>query len=250
MPICTKRGNQEMILQADVKGLEIAVAAWLAQDQTLIQELHDKVDIHGENQKAFGLPTRLIAKVLGFRILYGGSAYAFAQDPAFKEVSTDKKYWQKAIDAYYKKYHGIEKWHRNLVYEATTTGRVLCPTGRFFPFKPEFKNGEMQWHVQAIKNYPVQGTGADLVSLARVEFYRMLRITKLNVKPVATVHDSIVVDCHPSEIQKCAKLLQVSIERIPALFKRRFGSDVNVPFTSEITAGPNFKDLNEIEITI
>ena len=51
-----------MIIQADVKGLEVVVAAWLSQDPVLIHELKSGIDIHGENQKAFNLPERVIAK--------------------------------------------------------------------------------------------------------------------------------------------------------------------------------------------
>lgn len=56
-----------MIINCDVKSLEIVVAAWLSQDPVLIQELNDGVDIHGRNQEAFGLPERVIAKILVFR---------------------------------------------------------------------------------------------------------------------------------------------------------------------------------------
>ena len=56
-----------MIFQADVTGLEILCAAYLSRDEVLIQELKDAVDIHARNQEAFGLPSRLIAKVLVFR---------------------------------------------------------------------------------------------------------------------------------------------------------------------------------------
>lgn len=56
-----------MIVQCDVKGLEVVCAAWLSQDKVLYNELNTNVDIHQANQDAFGLPNRLVAKILKFR---------------------------------------------------------------------------------------------------------------------------------------------------------------------------------------
>lgn len=55
------------LVNADVKSLEIAVAADLSDDIVLKQELWDKADIHENNRQAFKLPSRLIAKVFVFR---------------------------------------------------------------------------------------------------------------------------------------------------------------------------------------
>ena len=229
-----------MIVNADIKGLEVAVAAYLSQDKVLLKELWDKIDIHSINQERFGLPTRLVAKTLKFRILYGGGAYAFARDPEFKETSTKVPFWEKVIDEYYAKYTGIKQWHSKLVYEASTTGKVTCPTGRYFKFS---KNSRDEWPVTQIKNYPVQGTGADLVSIARVEFYRLIKERKIDCLPIATVHDSIVVDCPASSVHEIRLALQEAIEAVPRLYEERFGLTLNVPITSEITMGHNFADL-------
>lgn len=72
-----------MLIQCDAAALEIRVAAFLSQDKVLIQEIKDGVDLHTDNQQRFGLPSRLIAKILNFRILYGGNEFSFANDPEF-----------------------------------------------------------------------------------------------------------------------------------------------------------------------
>jgi DNA polymerase I-like protein with 3'-5' exonuclease and polymerase domains len=56
-----------MLVAGDVKGLEIVCAAELSKDPVLCKEIIDKEDIHGNNQKAFGLPSRLISKIFKFR---------------------------------------------------------------------------------------------------------------------------------------------------------------------------------------
>jgi len=57
-----------MICNSDAKGLETYCGAYLSHDRIMMEELRSGVDMHGANQEAFGLPSRLIAKVLIFRI--------------------------------------------------------------------------------------------------------------------------------------------------------------------------------------
>jgi DNA polymerase I-like protein with 3'-5' exonuclease and polymerase domains len=61
-----------MIVNADVKGLEVVAAAQLSGDKTLQQEILDKVDIHDTNRVVFSLGEgkvgRLIAKIFKFRL--------------------------------------------------------------------------------------------------------------------------------------------------------------------------------------
>jgi DNA polymerase-1 len=235
-----------MIIQADIKGLEVVVAAYLSQDEVLCKEIVNGVDIHEENRKRFGFPTRLIAKTFKFRLIYGGSAWAYALDPEFNFISKKPEYWQGIIDEYYKKYAGLQCWHRYLMHEATSTGKVVCPTGRYFSFKQYQKKGEWVWPRTTILNYPVQGTGADLVSLARVEFFKRFKGEKLNGYLVSSVHDSLLVDVPGEVAGRTAELLFESVEAIPRLFEERFGVAFNLPVTAEVSRGPNHKDLKEV----
>ena len=96
-----------MIVNGDVKSLEIVVAADLSRDKVLSDEILGKQDIHENNRVAFNLPSRHIAKIFVFKLLYGASSYGFANDPDFFEVSKSESFWQEVIDNYYKKYYGI-----------------------------------------------------------------------------------------------------------------------------------------------
>ena len=61
-----------MLINADVKSLEVVVAAELSGDKILKQEIIERVDIHERNRDRFklgeGKPGRLVAKILKFRI--------------------------------------------------------------------------------------------------------------------------------------------------------------------------------------
>ena len=56
-----------MLIQADFSGLELRVAADLAKDKVMMEELINGVDLHEDNRVRFGLEQRVTAKILVFR---------------------------------------------------------------------------------------------------------------------------------------------------------------------------------------
>jgi len=56
-----------MLLQTDASQLEWRTALELSKDWTGINEIIGGEDTHAKNQEAFGLPSRLIAKIFLFR---------------------------------------------------------------------------------------------------------------------------------------------------------------------------------------
>lgn len=240
-----------MLINCDVKGLEVVVAAQLSGDKVLSREILDGEDIHGNNQRAFGLGEgkqgRLIAKIFKFRLIYGGSAYSYANDADFMGVSTSEDYWQKVIDAYYEKYRGIASWHRQIVQEAQRNKRLEIPSGRYYPFEPEIKYGKVKWPITKIKNYPVQGFGADLVMLARIEAKKRLQDFPCDF--VSTIHDSIVVDTEVRNLDYVAEVLLRSVQEVTRLCKTEFDYDFTLPLTAEVQYGNNKRDMQEYRFT-
>lgn len=232
-----------MILQADAKALEWVVGAYLSQDKVAYQEIVDQVDQHSLNQKAFNLPTRLIAKTFVFRLMYGGSAYSYANDPDFISVSSSEKFWQKVIDAFYEKYQGLAQWHTSIVQQVTQTGQLVMPTGRIYQFQHDPKRG---WPETTIKNYPVQGLGADLMSIARVSFRKRFKNAGLSGHLINTVHDSIVVDIPKDEVGECVKLFDSVFDDIPSNFSKLFNVEFNLPLRCECAVGHNMKQLEVV----
>ena len=188
----------------------------------------------------------MIAKILNFRILYGGNEFSFANDPEFIPISKSKEYWKGVIDEYYKKYRGISKWHEELIREAVTTGKVVSPTGREYIYtKFEGKIRDTQ-----VKNYTVQGTGADIMALARVSFHnRMKKLNYNNCLLVNTVHDSIVLDVDENtvDVQKIINTMHEVFYDIPINFKKMFGVEFNTPMACEVQTGYNWEDMNVVD---
>jgi DNA polymerase I len=239
-----------MIVNSDAKSLEINCAAYLSQDPVLLEEVRNGFDMHSSNQEILGLPSRLIAKVFVFRLIYGGSAYAYSVDQDFASCGFSKKKWESVITRFYDKYQGLAKWHATIVQQVTQTGELTMPTGRVYKYKPtQDIRGGVSWPRTTILNYPVQGLGADLMSIVRVSLHRnlaKLKIPKQELCLVNTVHDSVVLDLDTKHLDVIVEMLYNTYENVPKNFKALFGKEYNLPLFQEVSIGPNMKDLKEI----
>jgi DNA polymerase I-like protein with 3'-5' exonuclease and polymerase domains len=238
-----------MLLQADAKALEWVCAAYLSQDQTAIKEIRDGTDQHSDNQLRFGLPSRLIAKTFVFRLIYGGSAYSYANDTNFTDVSTSESFWQNVIDEFYNKYTELGEWHKKIVATAMKDRKITMPTGRVYNYEPEVKYGKVKWPRTKILNYPVQGLGADLMAIARVSLSNRLKDMK-NVKLINTVHDSIIVDFDSKVCDNISivKIVDQCFTDIPANFKKLFGVEFNLPMRVECQVGPTWGNMEIVNV--
>lgn len=243
-----------MIINVDAKSLEWCTYLFLSQDPVGIAEWKGVVedptknDIHSANQKAFKLPSRLIAKVFLFRWIYRGSAYAYSMDPDFRPVSTSVTFWQDVIDMYYSKYKRIYETHMSYIKTATTTKKLVSPLGREYTFEPKEKRGELIWSESDIVNWPNQGLGADVMVVARIAARQRWKRAGLTGKLISTVHDSIVADVPEHEVPIAASLFDGVFRELPELVSQTYGIDWNVPMVGEVSVGPNMLDLTEIKL--
>lgn len=245
-----------MIVSADAKSLEWVVGSYLSRDKLAYEEIFAGVDVHRSNQIRFKLPGwqdaqdgvaseeaalgRLVAKIFVFRLMYGGSAYSYANDPDFTVVSTSEKYWQGIIEAFYDKYKDFAAWHIKIVQEVTTTGQLAMPTGRIYTFE---RNSRGDWPITTIKNYPVQGLGADIMSIARVSFNRRFKEAKIKGLQINTVHDSIIVDTPEEYVDQTAQIFHDVFRDLPENFERVFKHKFDLPLRAEVSFGPNMWDV-------
>ena len=240
-----------MLIHADVKSLEVCCAAYLSKDPTLCQEIWNNYtnptqdDLHTTNQKVFQLPDRVTAKRFTFKMLYGGSDYGFSIDPKFNHVSSSKSFWANVIERFYSKYQGVRAWHNTLLPEVLATGQLVAPTGRCFTFdRADVAKRDWFW-LPKLKNYPVQGLGADLVAIGRVAAWKRLRKAGIPVLFQSTVHDSLDIDCEACYNRRVIEIVKGAIEDIPLNFERLLNKPFDLPLTTSITSGPNLKEQHE-----
>ena len=233
--VVTSRFKDGMILEVDFAQLEFRTAVFLAQDKQGMEDIKNKIDVHQYTADIIGV-SRQDAKAHTFKPLYGGVT----------GTEDEKRYYTKFLE----KYKDIKVWHDQLQSEAIRFKRIKLPTGReySFPYAERTPWGGSTYGTQ-IKNYPVQGFAtADIVPLACINIYKLMKEKNVKSLLVNTVHDSIVADVHPDEKYIMGKIFeQGTAEVIPAL-KEYYKIDFNVPLDTEIKIGYNWLDMEEIKI--
>ena len=106
----------------------------------------------------------------------------------------------------------------------------------------------MEWPLTTIKNYPVQGYGADLVMLARIELARLIKESGLTALLVMTVHDSLVVDTPKENVNAVAKMITEAVDKCPQLCYTNWNHSFSLPMTCEISVGRSKAELQEYKV--
>jgi len=120
---------------------------------------------------------------------------------------------------------------------------LTIPSGREFEIRRN-DDGSIPWTV--LTNYPNQGFGADVMTVARVSLAR--RISSISdLKLISTVHDSIVLDVGDKLVDKAVKVVYSTFNDIPANMKKLWGIDSPIPFPCEVKVGKNLADMEEYE---
>ena len=233
-----------MIVACDASQLEWRTVLELSQDKVGIEEVLEGQDTHALNRVAFELPSRLIAKIYLFRTIFRGSGWSFANDPDFSHVSSSVDYWDNINEKFFSKYNGIDRQHKLWAQEVMAGRPLEGPLGRkwLIPLKRD-KRGEIKIPWTTLTNYPVQGTGADVVALARISFYNKVKKYKLPVKLIQTVHDDIKTDAPEKYVQDVVDLYHESFQGLQKNIKKIFGYDWIVPLKCECKVGMNMKDM-------
>jgi DNA polymerase-1 len=226
------------ILEADFAQLEFRTAAFLSNDEVAKKEIEDGFDVHSYTASVISNAgeetSRQEAKAHTFAPLYG--ATGFGRTPA------QATYYKHFTD----KYKEITLWHSRLAKEAISTGKITTPSGREFAFPDVTRNafGKVS-HFTQIKNYPVQSFAtADIVPLILLEIDKQL--TNLESCIVNTVHDSIVIDVHPKEIDKVTQIIKSLNDVITDLVSKHFKIEFNVPLLLEAKIGDNWLDTKDV----
>ena len=226
------------IIESDFAQLEFRTAAFLAQDKTAMHEIDTGFDVHSYTAKVIsdaGQPTsRQEAKAHTFAPLFGATGYGRS----------------KAEAAYYKqfveKYKGIARWHTELGNEAVNEGKITNVSGRQYAFPDVMRreNGTVS-HFTMIKNYPVQGfaTG-DVVPVVLIELDRLLQPMQSCL--VNSVHDSMVIDTHPDEINNVLGIIDLINNNLNDMIQKEYNIKVNVPLLLESKIGDNWLDTKDV----
>ncbi len=226
------------ILEADFAQLEFRTAAFLSNDEVAKKEIEDGFDVHSYTASVISNAgeetSRQEAKAHTFAPLYGATG--------FGRTNAQATYYKHFTE----KYKGVALWHSKLAKEALNTGMITTPSGRQFSF-PDVqrkRNGTVS-HFTQIKNYPVQSFAtADIVPVVLVHIEKELDKHKSCV--VNTVHDSIVIDVHPSEEDVVLNIIRDTNKSLINMINLEFSIQFDVPLLLEAKMGSNWLDTKDV----
>ena len=242
-----------MLLDCDLSSLEWRVGSELSRDPVMIQEILDGVDMHTNNAiNLFGdAKYRQEAKVVSFRALYGGSAFAFHMDYRMPNLGLKRR--ETIMEEFYDKYKRLGQWQNANYREVCNKGLLKSFTGREYVFqKYQDKDGAWGYSKPQVCNYPVQGCAtADIMPLCMLVIFRRLRDREYftqGVKLINQVHDSLILDMPEKLIEEVAQICINVFREIPKLVYNYWGYEWVTPMNGECKFGTNWSEMEKLKL--
>jgi DNA polymerase-1 len=226
----------DLMVSADYSQIELRVLAHLSADPGLIEAFTSGHDFHGVTaSRVFGVAVedvtpemRRRAKAVNFGIVYGQSAHGLGDTLKIGYAEA-----QEMIDRYFAAYPGVRRCLDERVAEAHRDGYAVTLFGRRRPI-PELKNSNYNvrsFGERTAMNHPMQGTAADIMKLAMVEVDRRLRAECFDSRMVLQVHDELVFEAPPVELERLSAMVAESMSSVVTL---------SVPLEVNVASGPNW----------
>jgi DNA polymerase-1 len=232
-----EKGN--LFVSADYSQVELRVLAHLSEDKVLVDAFRNNEDIHertarevfGEAARNNPSEYRRRAKVINFGIVYGLSAFGLAQRLAIPREDA-----QAFIDAYFERYQGVRIWLDRTIDEARRSGMVRTLLGRIRPI-PDIHSKDYavrQFAERTAVNTPIQGTAADIIKIAMIRIWQMLKKKGLSSKILLQVHDELVLESPEQEVKEVQEIVRHGMENAVPL---------QIPLRVDMGLGNNWMEM-------
>lgn len=252
IPIRTEEGNKirnafvsgdkenGLILSADYSQIELRLLAHITQDKHLLEAFNSGVDVHTLTaSKVFDVPVEAVtkemrykSKAVNFGIIYGQSKYGLAKSLGISNADAET-----FIEKYFATYPRVKAYMEGTVLEAEEKGFVETIFGRkrYLATELSSSNGMIrEFAKRAAINQPIQGTAADLMKIAMIDFSKKLKENNLKSKMIMQVHDELVVEVVKSELDIVTNLVKEAME---------LQQPLSVPLIVDVNVGESWKEL-------
>ncbi len=228
------------LISADYSQIELRILAHLSQDARLLAAFREDRDIHAATaSEVFGVPMaevtpdmRRVAKVVNFGIAYGMSDYGLEQAT---ELSREQA--SQFISDYFQKYSGVKDYLESTKRKARESGYVETVLGRR-RYIPDLNSGNRQAREAAERmaiNMPVQGTAADIIKVAMVNLQREIDRRGLKSRLILQVHDELLVEAPPEEVEQAEGLLRETMSK---------AMELSVVLKVDVKVGRNWGEMD------
>lgn len=252
IPIRTERGKEirkafiprpgNVIISADYSQIELRIVAAISGDENMCNAFKNNADIHTATAaKVFNVDAadvtkemRYKAKSVNFGIIYGQGAFGLADNLGISRTEA-----KEIIDNYKKEFSGITKYMDNMINFCREHGYVQTLMGRKRWLKDiNSANFTVRGYAErnAI-NSPIQGTAADMIKMAMIKIHDAMKKENLRSKMIMQVHDELVFDAIPSELDVLQPLILNNMKAALPL-------PHDVPVEAELGIGDNWLEAH------
>ena len=248
IPIKTERGQKLRsafiagsgfvdLLTADYSQIEMRIMAHLSEDEGLIEafrageDLHNYVGsrIYGVQPSEVDSAMRSKVKAMSYGLVYGLSEFGLA-----RQLKISKTEAKQLMSDYFARFGGVKRYLDQVVQRAKVDGYTETVYGRRRPFA-DLNSKVFQIRENARRaalNAPIQGTAADIMKLAMIEADSKLSKQGLKSRLLLQVHDELVFEVAPNELEQVRILATESMKSVAKL---------SVPVEVHIGVGPNWE---------
>jgi DNA polymerase-1 len=225
-----------VLLAADYSQIELRLLAHLSGDLAFVDAFKAGGDIHRQTAAIIfdvsledvTSEMRARAKTINFATIYGQGAHALS-----KQLKIEHAEAKEFIRKYFERFSGIRNYLDSSVEFARQNGYVTTIFGRR-RYIPELR--ERNFNIRAFgertaANSPIQGSAADLIKIAMIKIDQALRESKLQAKMLLQVHDELVFEVPPEELDSVKQLVKAQMEG---------AAELAVPLLVDMGTGSNW----------
>lgn len=223
-------------LSVDYSQIELRLLAHLSRDPAFVDAFNAGGDIHRQTAAIiFDVPLPEVtaemrgrAKTINFATIYGQGPHALS-----RQLRIDYAEARRFIDQYFERFRGIRAYLDGMVEYARENGYVQTIFGRR-RYIPELR--DRNFNVRAFgertaTNSPIQGSAADLIKIAMIRIDQALRQAARETKMLLQVHDELVFECPPAELDEVRAMVKHEMEHAATL---------SVPLVVDMGVGENW----------
>ncbi|CAN5849323.1 DNA polymerase I [soil metagenome] len=229
-------------LVADYSQIELRVLAHMSGDAGLLDAFNlTDHDIHTATAaRVWGVPVEEVqpemrrrAKMINFGLLYGMEAFGLAS-----RLGIPRDEAQVHIDTYFQQFPDVQAFMQGVVSQARNHGYTTTMFGRR-RYLPELKSDNYrirQMGERMALNAPVQGTAADIIKAAMVRLDSELRSRSMSSTLLLQIHDELVLEAPPDELDDLRSLTVEVMEGIATL---------DVPLRVDVGTGSDLANVKD-----
>ncbi len=226
------------LLAADYSQIELRLLAHLSRDRNFVDAFNAGGDIHRQTAAIiFDVPLESVtaemrgrAKTINFATIYGQGPHALSRQLGIAHAEA-----RDFIVKYFERFEGVKRYLDSMVEFAREHGYVqtIFNRRRYIPELRERNFNMRAFGERTAANSPIQGSAADLIKIAMIRIDDAFHERKFTSKMLLQVHDELVFDVAPEELDDVSDVVTYQMEH---------AAQLSVPLVVDVGIGDNWLD--------